>query len=138
MTLFRKRHPPPGSRPGTLMIPEAAPPPVVRLIDYDRERLEEREVAHVEEIAPLLETGSVTWVDVQGIGDERLIRRLGVLFDIHALALEDAVNVPQRPKHESYANRPDPRLGSGLPRVRADRLRDRRLLPDPRGARGVP
>ena len=102
MTLFAKRHPPVGSRPGTLMIPAAAPRPVVRVIDYTPERVVEREVTDVEELPALIDTDSVTWVDVQGIGDEVLIRRLGELFSIHALALEDAVNVPQRPKSESY------------------------------------
>jgi magnesium transporter len=102
MSLFHKRHPPVGSRPGTLMIPETAPEPRIRITDYGPEGMEEREIADVEEIPAFLDTETVTWVDVQGIGDEALIRRVGEIFSIHALALEDAVNVPQRPKSESY------------------------------------
>jgi len=40
--------------------------------------------------------------DVCGLGDEPVPRRLGEIFDIHPLALEDVVNVPQRPKAEAY------------------------------------
>jgi magnesium transporter len=42
------------------------------------------------------------WVDVQGLGDEATLRALGDLFALHPLALADVVNVPQRPKTESY------------------------------------
>ena len=44
------------------------------------------------------------WIDVQGLGDEAVLRRIGAIFDVHPLALEDAVNVPQRAKSEVYPN----------------------------------
>ncbi|UCF20443.1 MAG: magnesium/cobalt transporter CorA [Gemmatimonadota bacterium] len=99
---FQKRHPPAGSRPGTLMIPETALPPAIRVIDYTEESVTETEVSDVEDLRLFVESDSVSWIDVQGLGDERTIRRIGELFSLHALALEDAVNVPQRPKSESY------------------------------------
>lgn len=100
--LFRKRHPPVGARPGTLVIDESAPPPTMRVIDFAAETVEERVLDSVDEVADYLQRESVTWIDVQGLGDETLLRRLGEVCHIHALALEDAVNVPQRPKAESY------------------------------------
>jgi magnesium transporter len=99
---LRKRHPPVGSIPGTLMIPADATRPVIRVIDYAADHVEELEVADVASLAKYVERDSVTWVDVQGIGDETVIRAIGDLFALHPLALEDAVNVPQRPKSESY------------------------------------
>ena len=44
------------------------------------------------------EPSQVTWIDVQGLGDEPLLRRIGEIFGIHPLALADVVNVPQRPE----------------------------------------
>jgi exodeoxyribonuclease VII small subunit len=44
----------------------------------------------------------LTWIDIQGLGDEPLLRRVGEIFALHPLALEDLVNVPQRPKIEHY------------------------------------
>jgi magnesium transporter len=92
---FRKSHPPVGSRPGTLAIPADSPPPKIRLVCYDANGIEERDVDDVETLAGLRED-RVSWVDVRGLGDEATLRRIGELFAIHPLALEDAVNVPQR------------------------------------------
>lgn len=41
-------------------------------------------------------------MDVRGLGDHDLLRRIGDAFGLHPLVLEDAVNVPQRPKSEIY------------------------------------
>ncbi len=46
----------------------------------------------------------MTWIDVQGLGDEATFRALAELFAIHPLAMEDLVNAPQRPKVESYGD----------------------------------
>ena len=100
--LFHKRHPPVGSRPGTLVIDEQSHAPIVRVMAYGPDELEEREVTDLEGVPAILAAHRVTWVDVQGLGDLTLISRLGELFGLHALALEDAVNVPQRPKSEAY------------------------------------
>jgi len=56
----------------------------------------------VESLVAYRARDSVTWVKVQGLGDEKTLRRIGEIFQIHPLALADAVNVPQRPKFESY------------------------------------
>ncbi len=70
--------------------------------DYRPDHLEERDIATVAEIKDLLEENTVSWINVQGLGDENVLRELADLFSIHALALEDVVNVPQRPKVERY------------------------------------
>ncbi|WP_440997859.1 CorA family divalent cation transporter [Arhodomonas sp. SL1] len=43
-------------------------------------------------------------MDVRGLGDAAIIERLGSLFDLHPLALEDVLNTHQRqrPKAENY------------------------------------
>lgn len=55
-----------------------------------------------EECLPYLATESVSWVDVQGLGSEDILQRLGEVFKLHPLVLEDVVTVPQRPKFENY------------------------------------
>jgi len=99
---FKKRHPKVGASPGTLLIADDAPPPKIRMISYDAHECLEVDVHDVEQLATALEPGNVTWVDVQGFGDEKLVRKIGEIFAIHALAMEDVVNMPQRPKAESY------------------------------------
>ncbi len=92
----------PGSVPGTLRIGPNAPPPVIVLIDYNEENAVRLQIDTPEECAPYLDTESVSWVDVKGLGSEDILQRLGHVFSLHPLVLEDVVNVPQRPKVEEY------------------------------------
>jgi magnesium transporter len=61
----------------------------------------ERSIGKVEELAPFAASEKTTWVDVRGLGDEAVLRRIADLFDIDGLSLEDAVNLPQRAKSEA-------------------------------------
>jgi magnesium transporter len=94
----------PGSMPGTLDIDPDSPPPVIVLIDYNDAKAVRLEVASPEECIPYLDTESVSWVDVKGLGNEDILQRLGRVFTLHPLVLEDVVNVPQRPKVEEHSN----------------------------------
>ncbi len=101
--LFRKQHPPAGSRPGTLMVPEGAVAPRIHVIEYNHEAVvDERDIHRVSDLSESLDKDTTTWIDVQGLGDEDLLWELAALFSIHPLALEDVVHVPQRPKTEPY------------------------------------
>ncbi|MEO8202058.1 MAG: magnesium/cobalt transporter CorA [Gemmatimonadota bacterium] len=99
---FRKRHPPVGSMPGTLVTEPNAQKPLIFVMCYTTEGVQEGEVTDPEQLRQYTDNDAVTWVDVQGLGDETVLRQIAEIFDIHPLALEDAVNVPQRPKSESY------------------------------------
>jgi magnesium transporter len=95
--------PRPGAPPGTLVI-EEGPKPRIFVIDYDAVELVERELGSVDQCVQYLEDErpSITWVDVRGIRDQATFQRLGEIFKLHPLALEDVVNVPQRPKSDAY------------------------------------
>lgn len=95
-------HDAPGTMPGTLAIEPNAPHPVIFLIDYCDDNAVRIKIDQPEDCAPHLDTESVSWVDVQGLGSEDVLLRLGKVFDLHPLMLEDVVNVPQRPKVEEY------------------------------------
>jgi magnesium transporter len=95
----------PGSLPGTLIIDEDATVPNIFLIDYHADNVTGMQLSHPEDCAPYLESESVSWVDVQGLGSEDVLQRIGQVFKIHPLILEDVVNIPQRPKVEEYDDR---------------------------------
>lgn len=95
---------PPGTPPGTLSIEADAPQPTIVLIDYARDHASKVEILEPEECSPYLDQDSVSWVDVQGFGNEAMLHRLGKVFHLHPLVLEDMVNVPQRPKIEEYGD----------------------------------
>ena len=73
------------------------------MMDYCDKRVVERWLDSVEDCVQFLtdDLPSITWIDVQGIGTTD-VQRLGEIFKIHPLALEDVVNVPQRPKSDVY------------------------------------
>lgn len=47
-------------------------------------------------------TEGVLWIDIRGLHETKLVLQLGGQFGIHALALEDIVDIYQRPKYDSY------------------------------------
>ncbi|MBW4665511.1 MAG: magnesium/cobalt transporter CorA [Chroococcus sp. CMT-3BRIN-NPC107] len=95
-------HEQPGSLPGTLKIAADATPSEIELIDYKDTNYVHQQIAVPEDLIPYLDSESVSWVDVQGLGSEDILQRIGKIFDLHPLVLEDIVNVPQRPKVEDY------------------------------------
>jgi magnesium transporter len=96
--------PEPGAPPGTLVVEQGARSHIF-LVDYCADRIiVEKELASIDECVPYLhdETPSITWVDVRGLRDRATLERMGEIFKIHPLALEDVVNAPQRPKTDAY------------------------------------
>ena len=89
-----------GSSPGTISISQEAQTPEITLIDYNRDRHEYLTDLTPSECAVHLDTNSVSWVDVSGLGDRLTLEQLGQVFNLDPLVLEDVVNVPQRPKIE--------------------------------------
>jgi magnesium transporter len=102
--MFKTRYPIPGEPPGVLKPREEAAkhPPVITLIEYDREHLEERTITNKEELLPHLDNQRITWINIDGLGDIDVLRTLGKQFNLHPLALEDVLATGQRPKMEQY------------------------------------
>lgn len=102
---YHKRHPPAGSRPGTLIIPPDSPSPVINIMEFAPEFLEERTRVDVQALNAVAGSQHCFWIDVQGLGDEALLRQVAEIFSLHLLTLEDIANVPSRPKmevHDTY------------------------------------
>jgi magnesium transporter len=72
--------------------------PLIRLFNFTDETLIEKEPEHLEDCIPYLSENTVSWISVYGLHDAEMIQKLGELFDIHSLLLEDMLNTDQRPK----------------------------------------
>jgi magnesium transporter len=92
----------PGSEPGTLSIEPDAQPSRIILIDYDQNHAIRKIDVTPNALIPYLGTNTVSWMDVQGLGSEQILKQIGQIFHLHPLLLEDVVNVPQRAKIEDY------------------------------------
>ena len=92
----------PGDPPGTLDLEVDAAPPEIVLIDYNETIATRLKLTSPKDAAPYLDTESVSWVDILGLGNSETWRQMSEVFDLHPLAQEDVVNVPQRPKVVDY------------------------------------
>ena len=103
--LIRKRRgSPAGAPPGTLTVSPDAVAPRLRAIAFSKEEIEEVDGPDLDRIKALREAHAVLWLDVTGLADVDLIQELGETFGLNALALEDVVNVHQRPKAEEFSD----------------------------------
>lgn len=93
-----------GTLPGSLVSAAGAPPTTVHLWTFNADKLEEKPLCAIDALGPHGDVSGVRWVDVAGTGDAEQIRRLGEIFGLHPLALEDVVNGKQRPKLEEFPN----------------------------------
>lgn len=94
----------PHVRPGTIIVPEDAEGSLLQATGYGPDEMVEYPNATIGQIAELRDKYPVTWIDATGLADAALIEQLGERLDLHRLALEDMVTIPQRSKVEGYPN----------------------------------
>ena len=74
----------------------------ITIVDYNKDVIEEQTVESIEQILQCREKDTVTWVNIEGLGNIELVGAIGEAFNIHPLVLEDILNTHQRPKLEEY------------------------------------
>lgn len=94
----------PGISPGHLRAPEGGAPSTINVMAYGPDHLVEENDVSVERLVELHEQTGVLWVMVEGLGTVERLRRLGNEFGLHSLALEDVLNLTQRPKFDDYGH----------------------------------
>lgn len=94
----------PGLAPGTLVhVGEKKIEEVkLRLFDYQRESLQESELQNLDDALPIKDSVTTSWLDIRGLHETGIISRLGEIFSLHPLIMEDIVHTGQRPKIEDY------------------------------------
>jgi magnesium transporter len=102
--MFRFNYHIPGTPPAVLLRREDDPgkPPVLTLLSYNETDYFELQADSLEELEEHLTEDRIHWINIAGLGDTDLLRRLGERFGLHPLALEDVLNLAQRPKFEAY------------------------------------
>lgn len=93
-----------GAAPGTLMyIGEERDQKIrIRLLAYDQNGAEEKEIQNIEEIFSYKDSTQTAWINIDGLNNIELIEKFGSNFNIHPLVLEDILNTHQRPKLDDY------------------------------------
>lgn len=70
----------------------------IRLLNYSIDNYVETEPEKLDDCLPYIEKDKVSWINIDGLHDAGVIQKLGDLFEIHGLLLEDMLNTDQRPK----------------------------------------
>ncbi|MCW8821555.1 MAG: magnesium/cobalt transporter CorA [Sulfurovum sp.] len=74
----------------------------ITIVDYSQEDVEEKQIRSVDEILKYKDSETITWVIIEGLSNVDIVEKIGNMFDIHQLVLEDILNTHQRPKFEEY------------------------------------
>ncbi len=71
------------------------------VIEYSQDTLEEYSPVNVETLLGE-KSDKIKWINLIGLSDEGFIEKLGKVFQLNPLTLEDAVHTEQRPKIDEY------------------------------------
>lgn len=91
--------------PGTITYigPEVELKTRIKRIYYNDKNFHEESVKSLNDCVPVTDhENQITWLDVDGIHETGLIEKLGQLYHLHPLLLEDVVNTEHKPKLEVY------------------------------------
>jgi magnesium transporter len=101
---LRHTRTPPGAAPGTLVSAPERGEGQLYVVHYGPDGVVEDRAPSLERVRQLGEKAGITWLDVTGLGNAELVGRVGELFGLHPLALEDVLHVHQRAKVEDYGS----------------------------------
>lgn len=73
----------------------------LELMQFNEEELHESK-SNTDQLSQLKREGFTTWLNVVGLHDIDIIQKVGEAFNIHNLALEDILNMSQRPTFDEY------------------------------------
>ena len=93
-----------GTPPGTLVYTGEKPKikTKIEIIDYDSGDFSFKERRDIDDEVSKIAKNQVRWINITGLSDLNIIERVGKLFNLHPLVLEDILNPNQRPKLEEY------------------------------------
>lgn len=76
----------------------------ISIVDYNEEQFQEKEVKTVKECCSYKEKPTITWINIDGVHEEKIIEELGKIYNFHPLILEDIVDTDQRPKIKDFGD----------------------------------
>lgn len=105
MSLFDKMTSKPGSSPSAIEFcgEQKMEKIRIRMIRYDSESLDENEFETIDACLEYYKKSKgVKWINIDGLHDKEVFEKIRDTFRIHVLALEDIMNITQRPKMDVY------------------------------------
>lgn len=75
---------------------------ILEMISFSEKSFFRVENIPIEEILEKCDRQSINWINVDGLSDTPLIKKIGNHFNLHYLLLEDVLNTDHRPKVDEY------------------------------------
>ena len=106
VTMFKKRKKEIGLPPGTLVHvgQKKMEKTKISVMDYSPKRFLEKDIKAFEDCFRFRDTATATWINIDGVHEADIIRKIGDHFRIHPLIQEDIMNTTQRPKLEDFGS----------------------------------
>lgn len=76
----------------------------ITLTSYDEKGYQEKNIEKIEDLENYKNPENLLWINIDGLHDIENLEKLGRLYNLHPLVLEDILNTEQRPKIEDYGN----------------------------------
>lgn len=77
---------------------------LLRVIDFDTTDMEEMSLEKVKDVLKYRNKDSVTWLNVDGLHNQQIMREIALDFQLDKVILSDVMNTTGRPKLEEHAN----------------------------------
>jgi magnesium transporter len=72
------------------------------IITYDKTSAQIKNLSSVDELSQFQSKSKITWINISGLKDIDSIKKLGLMYNIHPLSIEDILNTEQQPKVEIF------------------------------------
>ncbi|MDR1838500.1 MAG: magnesium/cobalt transporter CorA [Treponema sp.] len=72
------------------------------IITYDAVSAEKKKLSNIDELTLYKDSKKILWINISGLKDIDSIKRLGQMYGIHPLNIEDILNTEQQPKIETF------------------------------------
>lgn len=91
LKLFKEKSQKVGAPPGTLIHlgEKKAEAMTIQVIDYDAKLLRESTPQEVDDCIPFRDSPTVTWVNLNGLHEVEILKRLGDAYGVHSLINAD-------------------------------------------------
>lgn len=95
-----------GSSPGSLIFTgeQKVTDVTISIYEYDAAEFQEKELSDVEELLNYINNKQNIWINICGLHDVETLGRVGEIFNLHPLVIEDILNVDSSSKIEDYEN----------------------------------
>src|SRR4051812_27097522 len=93
-----------GEAPGSIIISQDALEPRIVIFSYTKTDLKEQESDDIDFVLDYIKQYPqyIHWIQIQGIGDAELVKKIGSGLAVNALMLEDITDTTQRAKYDEY------------------------------------